>query len=201
MAVGAAAMPIELKRAVDKALADGCAERAKSHRLSPHGRRLRHARRPRCVVARRGVRTERHLRTRMGGCGASSVPALHLGIDRQTQGHPAFQRRISAQCQDRPRAGYSTSRTAMCSGARPTSAGSPGIPTSSTGRWRRAPRSSCTKARRPFPTAGASGRSARRTASPFSIRRPTAIRALMKLGDAVPAQVRSAQAAAARQRR
>ncbi len=74
-------------------------QRAKRHRLSPHGRRLPDARRPRSLVARRCVRTERRLRTRMGGCGASAVSALHLGIHRQAQGHPAFQRRIPAQRQ------------------------------------------------------------------------------------------------------
>jgi acyl-CoA synthetase (AMP-forming)/AMP-acid ligase II len=45
-----------------------------------------------------------------------------------------------------------------CSGARPTSAGSPATPTSPTARWPAAARRSCSKACRPTRTPAASGR-------------------------------------------
>ena len=46
---------IELKRAVDKALAEGCRTVEKRRRVPPHGRGMSDARRARHLVARRGV--------------------------------------------------------------------------------------------------------------------------------------------------
>ena len=90
---------VELKRAVDKALAEGCRIVQNVIVYRRTGGDCPMQRGPRYLVARCGIGTERWLRARMGGCRASLVPALHLRIDRQAQGHPAFQRRLPAQCQ------------------------------------------------------------------------------------------------------
>ena len=54
---------------------------------------------------------------------ASALHPLHLGIDRQTQGDPAHDRRLPARHDARRPSGSSTSRTTTPTGARPTSAG------------------------------------------------------------------------------
>ncbi len=66
---------------------------------------------------------------------APALHPLHLRLDRQAEGHPAHDRRLPDRglgdppLRLRPQAGVPTS-----TGARPTSAGSPATPTSSTGR-------------------------------------------------------------------
>ena len=90
--------------------------------------------------------------------GASAVPALHLGFDRQAQGRAALHRRLPAargaddQVDLRPQAGR------RLPGAPPTSAGSPATPTSPTARWRTAAPRSCSRACPPTRTPAASGR-------------------------------------------
>ncbi len=77
----------------------------------------------------------RGLPGRAAGLRAPAVRALHVGLDRQAQGHPAHHRRLpdtrrlDAQERLRPQG-----RSRMSSGARPTSAGSPATATSSTAR-------------------------------------------------------------------
>ena len=79
--------------------------------------------RPRPLVARaRGQRVDR-LPRRTARQRASALHPLHLGIDRQTQGNPAHDRRLSAGHDAHRASGFSTSRTTTPSGARPTSAG------------------------------------------------------------------------------
>ena len=65
-----------------------------------------------------------------------------------------------------------TSRARASTGAPPTSAGSPGTATSSTGRWPTGPRPSCTRAPRTPRTRAATGRSSRSTASRSTTPRP-----------------------------
>ena len=54
---------------------------------------------------------------------ASALHPLHVGIDRQAQGHPPHHRRLPARHDADDRSGSSTSRTTTPTGARPTSAG------------------------------------------------------------------------------
>ena len=79
--------------------------------------------RPRPLVARAGGQRIARLPPRAARQRASSLHPLHLGIDRQTQGHPAHDRRLPARDGAHAPSGSSTSRTTTPSGARPTSAG------------------------------------------------------------------------------
>ena len=72
------------------------------------------------------------LRAGMGGRRAPVVPAVHLGLHRQAEGHSALRPAAICSAPSSPRSGCSTCATTMCSGARRTSAGSPGTATSPT---------------------------------------------------------------------
>ncbi len=131
---------IELKRAVDKALADGCPTvrnvivygRTGSDCDMLAGRDLWW----RDVISGQSATCE----PRMGGCGTSPVSALYLRLNRQTQGHPACKRGISAQCQNEYAVGVRPERHGYFLVYRRRRLGSPGIPTSRTGPWRPAQR-------------------------------------------------------------
>ena len=79
-----------------------------------------------------------------------------------------------------------SSRTPTSTGARPTSAGSPATPTSSTDRSPTAPRPSCTRGRPTSRPGTAGGRSSSSTRSRPSTCAPTAIRTFMKWGAEYP---------------
>ena len=163
---------VELKRAVDKALAEGCesVQRVIVYRRTGDDCTMR---------AGRDIWWHDAVSGKRMSCEPEWVDAEHplfllytSGSTGKPKGIQHSQRRLSAQRQADHANGYSISRTTMSSGVRPMSAGLPDTPTSSMGRWRPAPPCSCTKARRPIPTAAAFGRCARRMASLFSIPRP-----------------------------
>ena len=87
-----------------------------------------------------------------------------------------------------PASGCSTSTTTTSSGAPPTSAGSPATATSPTARWRPARPSSSTKARRRSRMPGRFWKICESLGVTIFYTAPTAIRALMKLGDDIPAR-------------
>ena len=99
---------VELKSATDKALEEGCeslrtVDRAQARRL-----RLSHAAGTGPVVVGRDRRPADRVRAGGAERRAPAVPALHLGLYRQAQGHPARQRRLPAACQADQPAGSST---------------------------------------------------------------------------------------------
>ena len=78
---------------------------------------------------------------RADGLRGPAVHPLHERLDGQAEGHPAHHGRLPDRASPtRTRRSSTSSRRRTSTGARPTSAGSPGTPTSSTGRWRTAPR-------------------------------------------------------------
>ena len=86
-----------------------------------------------------------------------AVHPLHLRHHREAQGDRSHDRRLSHPRDLHRQARVRPEATKTCSGAPPTSAGSPGIPTSSTARWRTGPPCSCTRAPPTGPSATASG--------------------------------------------
>ena len=100
---------------------------------------------------------------------------------------------VDAPVRLRPQAGART-----CTGARPTSAGSPGTPTSSTGRWPTARRSVMYEGAPDYPHKGIWWELCERYGVTLFYTAPTAIRACMKWGAEHVEQVRPVQAAAAR---
>ena len=103
---------------------------------------------------------------------ADALPALHLGHDRQAEGHRAHDRRLHDRRRRHPQADLRhQARDATSSGARPTSAGSPATATSSTARSPTAARRSSTRARPTIRTRTAGGRSSSATSAPSSTRR------------------------------
>ena len=114
-------------------------------------------------------------------------PALHVGHDREAEGHRAHDRRLPdrrgrhAQPHLRHQAGDATS-----TGAPPTSAGSPATATSSTGRSPTAAPRSSTRARPTTRTRTAGGRSSSATRRTIFYTAPTAIRACIKWGREYP---------------
>ena len=66
---------------------------------------------------------------------APALHPLHLRLDGEAEGDPPHHRRLpDRRLRHAPRRSSTSSPTATCTGARPTSAGSPGTPTSSTAR-------------------------------------------------------------------
>ena len=90
---------------------------------------------PRPLVARHRRSPGSGLPARPGRQRAAAVPALHLGHDGQAQGHHPHLGRLPARAPRSPTRSSSTSSPTTCTGARPTSAGSPATATSSTARW------------------------------------------------------------------
>ena len=69
---------------------------------------------------------------------APAVHPLHVGLDGEAEGHPAHDRRLPDRRRlDAPSTSSTSSPRRTSTGARPTSAGSPATPTSSTGRCQR----------------------------------------------------------------
>ena len=93
-------------------------------------------RRPRPLVARPDgpADRQRQVRDRADGRRGPAVHPLHLRHHRQAQGHRAHPRRLHGGHLHHLRSMSSTSRTRTATGARPTRAGSPATPTSSTRR-------------------------------------------------------------------
>ena len=95
---------------------------------------------------------------------ATAVRAVHLRHHRETQGHRAH---LAVGTSPRPRTPTTpcstTNPAPTCTGAPPISAGSPGTPTSSTGRWRTGPPRSSTRAPRTPRTRAGTGRSSTNT--------------------------------------
>ena len=79
----------------DGRLADG----APQHRAPPHGRRRADDRGPRPLVARAGDRRVR-VPVRVDGRGGPPLPALHVGHDREAEGHRAHDRRLPRRRRD-----------------------------------------------------------------------------------------------------
>ena len=109
---------------------DGARRRrqARRHRHADEGR-------PRRLVAR-GVREGgRRLPGRAARRRAPALHPLHVGLDREAEGHPAHDRRLPDRRRRHPQRGLRPeAATPTSTGARPTSAGSPATPTSSTAR-------------------------------------------------------------------
>ena len=109
---------------------------------------------------------------RADGRRGPAVHPLHVGHHRQAEGHRPHDRRLPHRGVRHDQVRVRPARRRTCSGAPPTSAGSPGTRTWCTGRWPTAPRASCTRARPTGRRRTASGRSANATASRSSTRRP-----------------------------
>ena len=155
--------------------------------------------RPRHVVARRDRRASRPIcEPGVGRRRASAVPAVHLRLHRQAQGHPALQRRLSAGAKLTTQwvfdlreddvfwctadVGWVTGHSYVAYG--PLAAGATvvlyeGAPT--------------------FPDGGRFWKICQTHGVTIFYTAPTAIRALMKLGDEMPAQIRPVAPAPARQ--
>ncbi len=87
---------VELKAAVDKALT-GATGIETVVVLRHTGADVPMTLWTRPLVARRRGRPAREFRAGRSGCRASAVPAVHLRLHRQAQGHPALERRLSAR--------------------------------------------------------------------------------------------------------
>ena len=110
------------------------------HRRAAHRRRRADGRQGRLVRRADGGR-RRRVPGRAARRRAPALHPLHVGLDGEAEGDPAHDRRLPhAASRTRTRPSSTSSRTRTSTGARPTSAGSPGTPTSSTGRSPTAPR-------------------------------------------------------------
>ena len=142
------------------------------HRAQAHRPRRAHEERARPLVARRGRRPAAGVRAGLGRRRTSAVPAVHLRLHRQAQGHPARQRRLSTGREAHQQVGVRSQRRRRVLvhgrhrlGHRPQLRG---LRSAGRGRHHRAVRRRADHSR----IRDASGRSASRWASPFSTRRP-----------------------------
>ena len=135
------------------------------HRGAGHEDRVRDAGGPRLLVPRGHGAGGRRV---PGGAARRRAPAvhpLHVGLHGQAQGHPAHHRRLPHAGGLHPQGRLRPAiRTRTSTSARPTSAGSPATPTSSTARWPTARRPSCTRARPTTPPRTSGGSCASATA-------------------------------------
>ena len=131
---------LPLKKNVDEALAKS-PTRQKLHRPAAHRRTGRNAARAATSGGtRRWPPSSADCPAEPLDSETHAVHPLHQRLDRQTQGDPPHHGRLQPVRQENVRVGVRSSRRATSSGARPTAAGSPATPTSSTARWPPAPR-------------------------------------------------------------
>ena len=148
----AAARQAAADEGVDRQGAAGLPLDRALRRRAPHRRRRAVDRGPRRLVARGGRGRLARLPGRAVRRRADALPALHLGHDREAEGHRAHDRRLPDRRRGHAQAGLRhQARDATSTGARPTSAGSPATATSSTGRSPTAARRSSTRARPTIP--------------------------------------------------
>ena len=153
-----------IKRQVDEVMGD-VASLETIVVVRQHRRGLRDAGRPRRLVRRRDGGRRRRVPGRAARRRAPAVHPLHVGLDGEAEGHPAHHRRLpDRRGLHAPRGLRPQARVRRRTGARPTSAGSPATPTSSTGRSPTARPVSCTRARRTTRTRTSGGRSSSATA-------------------------------------
>ena len=119
---------LPLKKNVDEALEE-VADGEELHRAQANRQSGAHAGRPRSLVARPDGRGFGRLPGRAARQRASAVHPVHQRLDRQAQGHSAHHGRLQPVRRRRRSSGSSTIATRTSSGARPTSAGSPGTAT------------------------------------------------------------------------
>ena len=98
-AAGARGKVVELKQAVDEALDGGCDTIQKVLVLKRTGAAGPHGEGPRRLVVRRRERPGRDVRAGLGERGAPALPAVHLRLHGQAQGHPALDGGLPAQRQ------------------------------------------------------------------------------------------------------
>ena len=171
-------------------------------RAAPHRERRRDAGRPRRLVARRRARPAGRVRVRVDGQRRPALPPLHVGHHRQAQGHHAHDRRLPhAVSRTRTSTCSTCTPTPTCTGAPPTSAGSPATRTSSTGRSRTARRACMYEGTPDYPDKDRFWSIVEKYKVTIFYTAPTAIRTFMKWGDDVPGAARPVVAAAARHRR
>ena len=122
---GGAAASSPLKETADTAVAE-CPTDREGARAAPHRAGRRHGRRPRRVVARPRAPAVGRVRARADGQRGPPLPPLHQRHHGAAQGHHAHDRRLPhAGRVDAPERVRPASPTPTCTGARPTSAGSP----------------------------------------------------------------------------
>ena len=132
------------------------------------------------------AKASRRLRARADEGGGSAVHALHLRLDRQTQGRRPHHRRLPAAL---PRSRTNTSSTFMTTtstGARRTSAGSPATATSSMARSATARPALMFEGVPTFPDAGRFWQIVEKFKVTVFYTAPTAIRSLIRLGEEWP---------------
>ena len=134
-APAARARPRRSRRQVDEVMGD-VASIETIFVVAPHRHRLRDERGPRRLVRRGDGGRRRRVPAGAARRRAPALHPLHVGLDREAEGHPAHDRRLPDRRRlDAPATSSTSSPRRTSTGARPTSAGSPATPTSSTGRW------------------------------------------------------------------
>ncbi len=179
---------LELKAAADEALKAGC----------PSVRRvivLKRTGKPVAMDAQRDIWWHDAIEGQSSACDPEWVDAEHplyllytSGSTGKPKGIQHSTARLPARRQTHHASGCSICAMRMCSGAPRMWAGSPGTATSLTDRWRSAPPSCCMKARPMFPDGGRFWKNCQTHGVTVFYTAPTAIRALMKLGDELPAK-------------
>ena len=122
---------------------EGRARRGARRPAGPRARDRRQPRRhrppddrgPRRLLGAGRRRRRPDLRARADGLRGPALHPLHVGFDRQAEGHPAHDRRLPDPGRGYPQARLRPRATTTSTGAAPTSAGSRATATSSTGRW------------------------------------------------------------------
>ena len=160
---------VPLKKTTDEAVAESPSVEER-RRAPAHRRRRADAGGPRPLVARARDRRVR-LPVRADGRGGSALPPLHVAARRRSRRGSRTRPPATSSASRRRTTTSSTSSPTRCTGARPTSAGSPATATSSTARSATGRPASCTRARPTSPTRTAGGRSSSATRSTSSTRR------------------------------
>ena len=138
-APGARARPRRSSRPVDEQMGDLETLRD-DRRRPPHRDRVPDERGPRRLLRRGAGGGRPGVPGRADGGRAPALHPLHLRLDREAEGDPAHDRRLhDRRHRDPPLRLRPEARVRTSTGARPTSAGSPATPTSSTGRSPTAP--------------------------------------------------------------
>ena len=176
---------IPLKATTDKALAGALSHDRKRDRVSAHRLRSADAGRPRPVVARYRRRPVARVRAGMRERRASAVPAVHVRLDRQAEGHSARSAGYLLGAKVTCQWVFDLNDSTTFSGAPRTWAGSPATAMSRTARSSNGATVVMYEGAPTIPDAGRFWKICETHGVTVFYTAPTAIRALMKLGDGI----------------